>query len=85
MLPLHPDDWMGDVENAIAAALKREGKEPPPLPRIASVEAAAVAATGDSGLDETGERRKGKKRKRREGSDRYLRRVSGFSRVLWSN
>lgn len=78
---------MGNVENAIAAALKRDGKEPPLHPRLASLEqrdpnddhhqdggGAAVAGAAEPALSER-QRNKIKKRKRRD-ADRELRRVS---------
>lgn len=54
------DDWMGDVENAIAMALKKDGVEPP-VPKL-------HARSNDNGKKTTEpehQSSKGKKRKRR--------------------
>lgn len=64
---------MGNVENAIAAALKKDGIEIPKLPvQLASLESSAGAASEE---DSTAVRSsKNKKRKRRE-IEKILRKV----------
>lgn len=54
------DDWMGDVENAIAMALKKDGIEPP-VPKLS-------IRSNDNGkktVEPEHQSSKGKKRKRR--------------------
>lgn len=55
------DDWMGDVENAIAKALKKDGIEPP-------VTKLPIRSNNDNGkktVEPEHQSSKGKKRKRR--------------------
>lgn len=55
------DDWMGDVEHAIAMALKKDGIEPP-IPKL------QIRSNNDNGKKTTEpehQSSKGKKRKRR--------------------
>lgn len=72
---------MGNVENAIAAALKRDGVEPPKLPQPPSSSQESAPAEDDSNAA----RRcaKAKKNKRRD-LEKELRKVSKYTNVLKS-
>lgn len=69
------DDWMGDVEAAIANAMTKEGINVPPPPKIETSQPQTLPVVGGGGG------KKNKKRKRRE-QERELRKVFIIFKII---